>query len=65
MAKKTNNKEAKPEIIEKPQSIDWSSLPKEVTIIGLGGKHIAKGKEYTIGKEEAQLLVKLGVAKLK
>ena len=65
MAKKTNHKEEKPIQIEKPNTIDWSSLPQSVVIIGEGGKHVIKGREYTVSKETAKILIDKGVAKLK
>ena len=65
MAKKTNNKEAKPIITEKPKAIDWASLPAQVTIIATGGKHLEVGKEYIVGKAEAEIIINKGVAKLK
>ena len=58
MAKRTSNKEMKPQI-------DWVKLPKSVTIIGLGGRHLVQGKEYIVSKETAQILIDKGVATLK
>ena len=66
--KKPQNKSEKVTIenkVEKPASIDWSSLPSEVCIIGLKGKHLAEGQEYKTSKETAQILVEKGAAKLK
>jgi hypothetical protein len=47
------------------KSIDWDSLGDSVTIIGKGGKHLSKGKEYIVTKETGKLLVNKGVADLK
>ena len=64
--KRTANKEAKPEITEKPKAIDWDKVESRVTLIGLGGKHLEKDREYpNIAKHTAKLLVEKGVAKLK
>lgn len=68
--KRTANKEAKPEVTEKPKvskpkSIDWDSLGSSVTIVGVKGRHLTPGKEYTISTETAKILVGKGVAKLK
>lgn len=50
----------------KPKATDWNSMPERVTIIGLGGKHLTKDKEYpNTPKANAELLVNKGVAKLK
>lgn len=58
----TENKVSKPKAV----SIDWDSMPEKVDIIGLGGKHLIKDKEYTgISKETAKILVEKGTAKLK
>lgn len=71
MAKrKTNNKEAKPEVtkkpeVSKPKAIDWDSLGSSVVIVGVSGRHLVPGKEYQISKETAKILVGKGVAKLK
>ena len=65
MAKRTNNKEAKPVVTEKPIAIDWDSLGENITIIGVSGRHLTPGKEYTISKETARILVGKKVAKLK
>ncbi len=57
MAKKrTNNKEAKPEIVAKP--IDWDSMAEMVTIV-------FKGKEVKTLKENAKVLIEKKAAKLK
>lgn len=56
MAKRTNNKEAKPKMVEKP--IDWDSMDEMVTII-------FQGKEVLTRKENAQVLVKVKRATLK
>ena len=58
MAKRTNNKEAKPTIVEKPKAIDWDSMDEMVTII-------FNGKEVLTRKENAQVLVKVKRATLK
>jgi uncharacterized protein (DUF427 family) len=59
MAKrKTNNKEAKPTIVEKPKAIDWDSMDKMVTII-------FNSKEVLTMKENAKVLVEAKKAKLK
>ena len=66
--KKPQNKSEKAVIenkVEKPTSIDWSSLPAEVWIIGLKGKHLAEGQEYKTPKDTAKILVEKGDAKLK
>lgn len=66
--KKIENKaEKKPTAKKAPvkKSIDWNSLPDSVVIIGKSGKHLAKGKEYTVTIETAKLLVNKGVADLK
>jgi len=65
MAKRTNNKEAKPVMVEKPIQIDWDSLGVNVNVIGVSGRHLTVGKEYTISKETAKILVNKGVARLK
>ena len=65
MAKRTNNKEAKPKVTEKPKAINWDEIPQEVIIIGLDGKHLESGKEYKVTKEMAQILVIKKAAKLK
>jgi hypothetical protein len=58
MAKRTNNKEAKPVEVAKPKAIDWDSMDEMVTII-------FKGKEVLTRKENAQVLVKVKRATLK
>lgn len=63
--KKTNHKEAKPEIIEKPKAIDWNELGSMVEIIGITDKHLVPGKEYKVTKELAKILVEKKAAKLK
>ena len=66
--KKIENKaEKKPTAKKAPtkKSIDWNSLPDSVVIIGKSGKHLSKGKEYTVTIETAKLLVNKGVADLK
>ena len=56
MAKRTNNKEAKPTIVEKP--IDWDSMDEMVVVL-------FKGQEVLTRKENAQALVKAKRATLK
>ncbi len=66
--KKIENKaEKKPTAKKAPakKSIDWDSLGDSVVIVGKGGKHLSKGKEYTVTIETAKLLVNKGVADLK
>ena len=59
MAKrKTNNKEAKPEIVSKPKSIDWDSMPEMVVIV-------FKGKDVSTLKSNAKFLVDQKRATLK
>jgi hypothetical protein len=64
MAKrKTNNKEAKPELSEKPKvskpkSIDWDSMPEMVVIV-------FKGKDVSTLKSNAKFLVDQKRATLK
>lgn len=62
-----NKGEKKPTTKKAPakKSIDWDSLPEMVVIVGKGGKHLEKGKEYNITKETAKVLVEKGVADLK
>lgn len=57
--KKLDNK------VEKKSTIDWDSITDFVTIIGKGGKHLTKGKNYIVTKETGKLLVDKGVADLK
>lgn len=64
--RKTANKEEKPKVSEKPKAIDWDKVGSRVTLIGLGGKHLEKDREYpNIAKHTAKILVDKGVAKLK
>jgi hypothetical protein len=58
MAKRTNNKEAKPVEVVKPKAIDWDSMADMVTII-------FKGKEVLTHKSNAKTLVEVKRAKLK
>ena len=61
MAKKrTNNKEAKPVVTEKPKAkaIDWDSMDEMVVVI-------FNGKEVETRKENAKALVSAKRAKLK
>ena len=58
MAKRTNNKEAKPIVVDKPKSIDWDSMAELVTII-------FKGKEVLTHKSNAKPLVETKRAILK
>ena len=51
--------------VEKKSTIDWDSITDFVTIIGKGGKHLTKGKNYIVTKETGKLLVDKGVADLK
>ena len=51
--------------VEKKSTIDWDSMTDFVTIIGKGGKHLTKGKNYIVTKETGKLLVDKGVADLK
>lgn len=51
--------------VEKKNTIDWDSITDFVTIIGKGGKHLTKGKNYIVTKETGKLLVDKGVADLK
>jgi len=62
--KKIENKGEK-KTTAKKKATDWGSLADMVTIIGKGGKHLDKGKEYNVTKETAKLLVEKGVADLK
>ena len=59
--KKLDNKGEK----KAPKAIDWDSITDFVTIIGKGGKHLTKGKNYIVTKETGKLLVEKGVADLK
>lgn len=62
MAKKTNNKEFKPEVTSR---VEWSN-DEYITIIGLGNnKHLVEGKEYICTNEIAKILVGKGSAKVK
>ena len=73
MAKKTTQKAVnkKPQnkaVTKKPanKSINWDEQPKWVTVIGTGqNKHLPKGVERKTGKENAEILIKIGVATLK
>jgi len=47
------------------KTIDWDSMPEMVVIVGKGGKHLEKGREYNVTKETAKVLVEKGVADLK
>ena len=58
MAKKTNNKEAKPKVVSKPKSIDWDSMPEMVVVV-------FNGKEVETRKENAKALVSAKRATLK
>ena len=49
----------------KNKSIDWDGMSNEVVIVGLGGKHLIKGQDYTVTLEMAKILVTKGDAKLK
>lgn len=65
--KPQNKSEKKPVENKAPKAvaIDWSSIPAEVWIIGVKGKHLAQGQEYKVTKDMAQILVNKGAAKLK
>lgn len=65
--KKEVSVKAEKVIIETPknQPIDWDGMSNEVVIIGLGGKHLTKGQDYTVTLEMAKILVTKGDAKLK
>jgi hypothetical protein len=62
--KKTSNKEFKPKETIKPKAIDWDSMDEMVEIIGVAGSLVV-GKEYTVTKATAQLIVNAKTAKLK
>jgi len=62
MAKKTNHKEFKPEVVSK---VEWSK-EQYVTVIGLpNNKHLVEGQEYKCTNEIAKILVEKGAAKVK
>ena len=66
--KKPQNKSEKKPIenkAPKAASIDWSSLPLTVDVVALKHKHLEEGKEYSIPKDQAQLLVGINAVKLK
>jgi len=65
MAKRTNNKEAKPIVVEKPKTIDWDSLGKAVKVVALDDKHLISGDTYTVTPEIAKILIENKRAKLK
>jgi len=48
----------------KPVAIDWNSLPLTVKVVALKHKHLEEGKEYSIPKDQAQLLVGINAVKL-
>ncbi|NRA78946.1 MAG: hypothetical protein HRU18_12110 [Pseudoalteromonas sp.] len=63
-----SNKAEKKPIAKKAsakKSIDWDSMPEMVVIVGKGGKHLEKGREYNVTKETAKVLVEKGVADCK
>ena len=62
--KKTANKAEKKTTAKKPAKVDLDSLGPEVTIIGVSGSHLEKGKEYNVTIETAKILIGKGVAKL-
>lgn len=61
MAKKTSNKELKPEVVEREEAVEVK-LPKgkRVDIILL-----KDNKSYSVGRENAEILIKSKRAKLK
>jgi hypothetical protein len=61
----SNNTENKAVKRTRSKKIDWNSMPDSITIIGKGGKHLIKGKEYTVNKETGKLLIEKKVADLK
>lgn len=63
MAKRTNHKEFKPEVISK---VEWDYKSEYITVIGLAkNKHLVEGQEYKCTNEIAKILVDKGAAKLK
>ena len=64
--KSLKTKPATKKAAPKKAAIDWSKVADKCRIVGTGkGVHMPLGKEYTVSKDMAKLLIDKGAATLK